>query len=119
MHDGDHRARKLVQPAHRIGGRVGRRIGRRRIRDGCAPEPGDIGAGLEMPPGAADHHRAHRRIGTECRQPRDQAEQHGVVIGIAHRRAIEGDGGNAARVDGDQDGRLAHASLRMLSAPRC
>ena len=97
VHQGDGRLRELVQQLHRAGGGDGGGVVLRRRIVGDLAQPPDVGAGLEVLAGAADDQAADGRVGGESGQARDQAVQHGGVVGVADLRAVEGDGGDAVR----------------------
>ena len=101
---GEGRLGEFIQFAHGLGsgqrcgegglGRVGRHF----------RQPINIRPGLEMRPGAADHQATNGGIRAELIKPRNQPFQHGGVIGIALMRAVQRGGGDAARINGEQNG---------------
>ncbi len=103
VHDGNGRLGKFIEQLHGAhrghGGSVG--LLRRALRS--AGKPVDVGAGLEMLPGAAEHEGAHSRVWRQALQAGDEGCEHVLVIRIAAFGSVERGRGDAARIDGEQD----------------
>ncbi|MBV1797865.1 hypothetical protein KSF81_12815 [Siccirubricoccus sp. G192] len=76
-------------------------------------QPVEIGPGLEMLAGAADHQRPHGRVGPQLVQALDQGIQQVLVIGIAELRPVQGGGGDAALIDAEQDRGFGHGLVSL------
>jgi hypothetical protein len=73
-----------------------------------AADPGEIGAGLEMPAISLKHDDAQRRLAAQRIHRRMQADDQLAVIGVIDLRPVERDGGDAEPVDAAEN-RVVHA----------
>src|SRR5262245_31561936 len=99
MYDRNRRLRQGIECDEYVAQRG--RCARGRLRRSLAAAGGEIGAGAEMSPTAAQHDDAHVVVGAQSLELSSELIEHSLVEGIAAVRPIERDGGDASSRDVD------------------
>ena len=69
-------------------------------------DPFQVGAGLEMPAVALDHHGAQALCAAERIERRQQPLDQLAVVGVVDLRPVQRDGRDAARIDAPENGTI-------------